>query len=299
MSNPTQPDWLDSLERPLALVMGGGASLGATQVGMLRSLIERGVRPDLLVGTSVGALNAAFMGQRFDVDQLDKLQEIWSDVTREHIFPGVNFLSLARMISGNRRYLASRKGLEELTETYLPAKHADLEIPTTVLASDMLSGEKVLLSDGDLRKHVMISASIPLVFEPFDYDGRTLSDGGVVSNVPVLPARQLGARSMIVLDPGYPCALDRLPRDLLGVVLHIITLMIRHQSYGALHFLADDTQVVYLPPPCPLDVAPHDFSRSAELFDAGYRTAENFLDAFATDGVGVYGHPHFHGEPAG
>lgn len=298
MNDVARPDWLDALERPLALVMGGGASLGAVQIGMLRALIERGVRPDLLVGTSVGAINAAYMAQRFDAAQLDNLAGIWSEITRDVVFPGAGALSMVRMLVGGRRHLASRDGLAQLVEAHLPSDHADLEIPTTVLATDVLHGEKVPLSQGNLREHVMISASIPFVFEPVEHDGRTLVDGGVVSNVPVLPALELGARSMIVLDPGYPCALDHLPSELLGFVMQITGLMIRHQAYGALHFLADDAQVIYVPPPCPISVAPHDFSRSAELFEAGYDASVEFFDDLVVEAPGVYGHPHFHDKSA-
>jgi NTE family protein len=167
-----------------------------------------------------------------------------------------------------------------------------------VVASDLLSGEKVAFSEGNLRDNVTTSASIPLVFEPVDDGERTLVDGGVTSNVPVLPARQAGAESMVVLDPGYPCALDAVPRDLIGLSLHIATLMIRHQSPGALHFLADDAPVVYIPPPCPIDVAHHEFHRTDELIGSGYRAATDFLGDLQVDGAGIYGHPHFHGPAA-
>lgn len=295
MTKP-ESEWLDALERPLALVFGGGASLGAIQVGMLRALLEHGVVPDLIIGTSVGALNAAFMAQRFDGEQLDRLEEIWRGVSREDIFPGVNWLGLARMVSGHRRYLASSRGLRNLVDEHLPASHAELSVPTTVMASDVLSGEKILLNEGNLREHVVISSSIPLIFEPVDHHGRTLVDGGVVANVPVLPASQLGAKSMIVLDPGYPCALKSIPADLLGFSLHLVTMMIRQQAHGALHFMADDSQVVYLPPPCPLAVSPHDFSRTDELVDAGYQNSVDFLKTLSISGPGIYGHAHFHDE---
>ncbi|MFP4599219.1 MAG: patatin-like phospholipase family protein [Persicimonas sp.] len=295
MTNRTH--WSDQLERPLALVFGGGASLGAIQVGMLRAVMEQGIRPDFMVGTSVGALNAGLMAQDFSIAQLERLETIWRGVRQSDVFPGVNWLSLARMAVGNRRHLASNKGLRSLADTHLSPTHAELQIPTTVVGSDVLTGEKVMFSEGNLREHVVISSSIPIIFEPVEYDGRTLVDGGVVSNVPVLPARKLGAESMIVLDPGYPCALTEVPKDLLGFSLHLIITMMRHQSYGVLHFLAQDSQIVYVPPPCPLDVAPHDFSRTEELLATAHRSSLDFLEPLELDGPGVYGHPHFHDRP--
>lgn len=292
-SNPT---WLEHLEPPIAVVFGGGASLGALQVGMARALIEAGVDPDYIVGTSVGALNGSFLARRFDDSQIERLESIWGDITREDIFPGTGLFRTFRMLSGGELSLASHDGIRQLVDDYLPETYEELAIPMTVVASDLLSGEKVPLKEGDVRQHVVASASIPLVFEPVEIDGRTLIDGGVTSNVPVLPARKLGAHSMIVLDPGYPCSLDQVPSEIVGAALHLVTLMIRHQSHGVLHFLADDCRVVYIPPPCPLDVPPHDFSRSDELAESGYRQAKDFFSDLEIEGPGIYGHPHFHDE---
>lgn len=295
MSSPQVP-WLERLERPIGLVFGGGASLGASQVGMARALVEIGFVPDIIVGTSVGALNGSFLARQFDASQIEKLEGIWHEITRDDVFPGVSVMRAIRLLTGGVRHLASKKGIRKLVADHLPPTHDALAIPTTVVASDVLSGQKVSMTEGDLRKNVATSASIPFIFEPVEDGDRTLVDGGVTSNVPVLPARQVGAESLIVLDPGYPCALESVPTDLLGFSLHIVTLMIRHQSHGALYFLADDCQIVYIPPPCPVEVAPHEFHRTGELIEAGYRHATDFLRDLRLDGPGVYGHPHFHDE---
>ncbi len=290
--------WINKLERPIGFVFAGGASLGAAQVGMARALVEAGIEPDMIVGTSVGALNGSFLAQGFSASKVEELESVWHGLTRETVFPGISLMRAIRWVAGGTHHLASKEGIERLAESYLPRSHAELSVPTTVVASDLVSGDKVLLSDGDLRKNVVTSASIPFVFEPATDDGRMLVDGGVTSNVPVVPARQSGAKSLIVLDPGYPCALDQVPDDLLGFSMHILTLMIRHQSYGALHFLAEDSPIVYLPPPCPVDVPPHEFHRTDELIEAGYNHAVEFLDGLSIDGPGIYGHPHYHGEAA-
>jgi NTE family protein len=291
----TSDELMDALNPPVAMVFGGGASLGAVQVGMVRALLDAGVRPDMIVGTSVGALNGSYLACDFSHAQVDRLADIWRGITREDVFPGASMWRAAKMLIGGDRYLSDRDGIERLTRRHLPERHDELNIETTVMASDLVTGEKVTLAEGDLRRHVQISASIPFIFEPIEHEGRILVDGGVTSNVPVVPATQLGARSLIVLDPGYPCALDSAPADLLGFSLHIVTLMIRHQSHGALHFLEDESQVVYLPPPCPVDVPPHDFSQTSHLIEKGHERAEAFLNDLDVDGAGVYGHPHFHG----
>lgn len=288
---------LDDLERPLAFVLGGGASLGATQVGMLRALLERGLEPDLLVGTSVGAINAAFLARDYSADRLDRLEEIWTSIDRGDIFPGAGLWRAARMVTGGRSSLASNQGLRTLVDDHLPGAHGDLAVPTAVLGTDVLGGEKVVFQSGDLREHVLISASIPIIFEPIEHDERTLVDGGVSCNVPILPAHQLGARSMIVLDPGHACSLDSAPSDLLGRALHLMTLMLRHQAQSILPFLEAESQILYVPPPCPMDVPPHDFSHTRRLIDSGHDRASTFLADVELDGPGIYGHPHDHTRP--
>ena len=77
-------------------------------------------------------------------------------------------------------------------------------------------------------------------------------------------------------------------------ILYALTLMLRHQVMDALPLLGPDHVVLYLPAPCPLPVAPHDFSRGAELIDLGHATASAFLEGLRIQGAGIYGHPHFH-----
>jgi len=77
-------------------------------------------------------------------------------------------------------------------------------------------------------------------------------------------------------------------------ILYVLTLMLRYQVLGVLPLLGPDYTVIYLPAPCPLPIAPHDFSRSAELIDLGHSMARSFLDGLQIQGAGIYGHPHFH-----
>ena len=289
------PTGLDNLPRPTAFVLAGGASLGAVQLGMLRAVLECGIEPDFLVGTSVGAINATYLAQSVDERRLDKLAEIWSTLDSEDVFPRLGWRSVFNLVTrGGPPALASQEGIRSLLRAHAPRRHADLETPVAVVATDLLQGDKVVFEEGDLHEHVLASTAIPGVFSPVEVDGRALVDGGVVANVPVLPARALGAESMVVLDPGYPCDLDEAPSGALGYAMYIVTLMLRHQSHGALHFLGDDTTVLYPPPPCPLSVAPHRFDDTDALIDKGYETARLFFEDLTVDEVGVYGHPHFH-----
>jgi NTE family protein len=191
------------LPRPLGLVLSGGSALGALQVGMLRAVAEAGIVPDLLVGTSVGALNAAFVGGGFTSARLDDLAGIWRSLRTADVFSGLGLRTVVGALLG-RGTLASPERLRALVDRHLPASHADLAIPTTVVAADHATGRAVSLRSGDLRSNVMASAAIPGVFPPVKVGGRTLIDGGIVAHVPILQARELGCRTMIVLDAGFP-----------------------------------------------------------------------------------------------
>ncbi|MFB6262859.1 MAG: patatin-like phospholipase family protein [Bradymonadaceae bacterium] len=290
----------DDLPGRTAFVFGGGASLGAVQLGMLRAVLERGFQPDLVLGTSVGAINGAFMAESFDHDRLQELIRIWSNLQTGDVFPSRGWgAAYDTLVGRGPPSLASHDGLRDLLRGWIPSAHGELDVPCHVVATDLLTGERVVFDEGPLEPHLLASSAIPGVYPPVQSGDRTLVDGGVAANVPVLPARTAGATSIIVLDPGYPCALTEPPAGAIGYAMHVVTLMLRHQSHGALHFLGDEAVVLYPTPPCPLSVPPHRFDRTGELVDRGYEAALEFFDGLAGDGPGVYGHPHFHPpEPA-
>jgi len=121
-----------------------------------------------------------------------------------------------------------------------------------------------------------------------------LGGGGAAADVPVLAARELGCRSMVVFDAGVACTLRHPLRHGLERILYDLTTRARDRVVEALPQLSSAYTVVYLPAPCPLSVAPHDFTRSAELIDEGYATASAFLKRLRIDKAGVYGAPHVH-----
>lgn len=196
------PRWR-TLPGPIAFVLSGGSSLGALQVGMLGALHEAGLHPDLVVGTSVGALNAAYVAGGFTAARLARLAELWRAVTTRDVFAGLGLWSAAKALVGVGT-LASPAGLEALVEAHLPASHEALAIPCAVVATDLVGGGAVVLRDGDLRRNVLASAAIPGIFPPVARGAQVLADGGVVAHVPILPARDLGARTLVVLDAGFP-----------------------------------------------------------------------------------------------
>jgi NTE family protein len=170
---------------------------------MLRAVLEAGIEPDFLVGTSAGALNAAFLGMGITPERVNDLAGIWGALRTRDVFRGLGLWSSLRALIGWGT-LASPAGLQDIIDRHTAATHEELLIPTAVVASDLATGSAVAFQSGDLRRHILASAAIPGVFPPVTVDGRTFMDGGVSSHVPLLPARDLGARTMVVLDTGFP-----------------------------------------------------------------------------------------------
>ena len=284
------------LPRPVAFVFSGGTSLGAVQVGMLMGVFEANIVPDLLVGTSVGAINAASVGQGFTKSRLQHLASIWSGLKTSDVFGRPGLRSALGLLSG-RGALSSSDNLLRLLETNLPNSHSDLLIQTAVVATEFLTGSPVILSKGDLVLNVLASSAIPMIFPSVTVGGRQLVDGGVVAHVPLAQAEMLGAQTMVVFDAGYPCKLAKLPKGPKEKALHYITLMLHRQSFGLLSLLNQNLTVIYLPAPCPLDVPAYDFSQGSRLISAGFENAHSFLAELSFTGPGTYGNPHVHDDP--
>ena len=248
------------LPRPLAFVFSGGTSLGSVQVGMLKAVLHYGITPDLLVGTSVGAVNAASVGQGFTESRLEHLADIWGSLKTSDIFGRLGIRSAFGLLNG-RGALASPEGLRGILETHLPPRHSDLAIQTAVVATDFHSGSPVILSEGDLVRNVLASTAIPMIFPAVTVGDRHLVDGGIIAHVPLTQAEMLGARTMVVFDAGYPCKLSRSPRGPIERGIHFLTLMLHRQSFGLLSGVNRNITVIYLPAPCPLDVPAYDFSQ--------------------------------------
>ena len=269
-ANPTQPT--------TAFVLAGGGSLGAVQVGMLQALSVHGIEPDLLVGTSAGAMNAAWVGAHgMSPDSLERLAEIWTRLKRREVFPldvrvalrGVLGLTAAVIPDHRLRGLiASCAGIETLEES---------TIPVHLVTCDLVTGQPVLVSTGPVVDGVLASAALPGIFTPVRRDGRLLIDGGVADHTGVTAAIGLGAKRIYVLPTGTPCALVRPPTSAVGTALHALTLVIQQRLA---HEIADhtaDVTIKVLPPLCPLNVSAVDFSHAAELVARSRVAADEWI----------------------
>lgn len=262
-----------------AFVLSGGASLGAVQVGTLRALAEADITPDVIVGTSVGAVNGGWIASRCDVDGIQSLAATWRSMSRGDVFPTRPLTGLLGFL-GKRRNLVPDTGLRRLLTANLQfARLEDAPIPLHVVATDVLSGVDVLLSRGDAVDAILASAAIPGIFPPVMIDGREHIDGGVVNNTPVSHAIALGADTVWVLPTGYACALRDAPKGALSMALHGFTLAINRQLAIDVERYEATVDLRVIPPPCPIRTTPVDFSRASQLIQTGYESTRTWLSS--------------------
>jgi NTE family protein len=263
---------------PTAFVLAGGGSLGAVQVGMLQALVEHGVKPDLVVGSSVGSINAAYYAGRPDEAGVAELARIWRRMTRDDIFP-LTAGSLARFV-WRRDFLVSAAPLRRLIEGNLPYRTLEeAKIPLHVVATDFLSGRTVVLSKGEAASAILASCAIPAAFAPVAIANRPLADGGIASNTPVRIAVEKGAKRLIVLPTGFSCALTQPPPGAIASAFQALTLLISGQLINELEALETEIDYHVVPSLCPLGVSSYDFSHTSELIDRARTQTEGWLDA--------------------
>ena len=256
-----------------AFVLSGGASLGAVQVGMLQTLAGRGIEPDLLVGTSVGAINAAWVAGRPGPDGLKDLEQLWIALRFRQIFPFHPAMAVRGLIA-RRNHLVEARGLEELLLDHLPyRKLEEAQIPVHVVATELLTGRERLISRGSVVPALLASCAIPAIYPPVRIGGIDLVDGGISANAPVSHAVALGAETVYVLPTGYACALPQPPAGVIGMALHALTVMLHRQLTHDVEVNQHRAEIHVVPPLCPLAVFPGDFSHGAELIERGRKAA--------------------------
>lgn len=262
----------------VAFVLSGGGNLGAIQVGMLRSLFAAGIRPDFIVGTSVGAVNGGWVaGRGLDAD-IDQLAVVWQRLRRSDVFP-TRPLGGLRGFLGQTDHLVSNDGLRRLLQRELTFTNLeDTVIPLHVVATDITSGHDHLLSTGDATDAICASSAIPGVFPSIAWDGLRLVDGGVVNNCPISHAVSLGATTIWVLPCGYACSLAQPPKSALASALQAVSLLIQQRLRNDADRYTSELDLRIVPTLCPVRVMPTDFSKAVQLIDDAARLTATWLD---------------------
>lgn len=280
--NPTTVG-LHTLPRPVAVVVGAGGVLGAAHIGVGYALERHGFAPDMIIGTSVGALNGAIAAAH-PHRAAPWLDHVWTQLRRRDVYP-LGYLSSRSSVFTDRglRRLIARAGL--------PSRIEELAVPFTAVATDLVTGAPVLLDRGDLESALLASAAIPGMLPPVDRAGRTLVDGGLIAYVPVLAALQAGAASVVVVATGPESSPLRptIPRRRASAIAaRAGLLMLHHQIERDLREVSQYIPTVVLPTGIEAWPAPWDFGQSQRLISTARRAAERFLDGLRISGPGLY-----------
>ncbi|MFM0642714.1 patatin-like phospholipase family protein [Paraburkholderia bryophila] len=297
---PTQSDPSTGAARaPLtAFVFAGGGSLGAIEVGMLRELLNRGERPGCVVGASAGAINAAYFAGTPNAEGVAELEALWCRIRRQDIMP-FSMLGLLDLLLRRRPHLVEAKALRALLEKNL--RYARIEqaaLPLHIVATEVLSGNEVVISSGPVVDAVLASAAIPGVFPPVRIDGVDLVDGGVANNTPISVAVGLGATRIVVLPAGFACALRAPPSSPIGQAMHALTLVIARQLVRDLEFYSTRADIFVVPPLCPLEISPYDYTQCDRLIDRAAGKTREWLDGGGLEHVFIPGELRQHAHAA-
>jgi NTE family protein len=278
-----------------AFVLAGGGSFGAIQVGMMHALAANGITPDMVVGSSVGALNGAYYAGNPTLKGVSQLETIWRGLRRADVFP----LTLRTLFGfvWRRDFLITHDGIQKLIDDHLPYRNLqDARLPVHIVTTDIVSGNSVVISDGPADEAIIASTAIPGAFAPVRYKDLYLADGAISSNTPVKVAVIKGARRLIILPTGYACAVEKPPVGAVANALHALTLLITRQLVSDLENLSPDIEYFVVPPLCPLVGSPYDFSRTSDHIERAIRSTEAWLQKSGLETSGIPGEirPHGH-----
>uniref|UniRef100_UPI002F91A98A patatin-like phospholipase family protein n=1 Tax=Streptomyces sp. NBC_01562 TaxID=2975879 RepID=UPI002F91A98A len=264
--------------------MGAGGVLGAAHVGIGYALEQHGFVPDMIIGTSVGALNGAIAAAHPD-KAAPWLDHVWTQLHRREVYPlGYRLFSRASIFTdrGLRRLIAGAG---------LPSRIEQLPVPFTAVATDLDTGDPVLLDHGDLESALLASAAVPGMLPPVEREGRVLVDGGVTAYVPVLAALQAGAASVVVVPTGpesSPLRPTTTRRRASAIAARAGLVLLHHQIERDLDEVSKHIPTVVLPTGIEAWPAPWDFRQTQRLISTASRTAGRFLDGLRISGPGLY-----------
>jgi len=267
----------------VAFVLSGGGNLGAAQVGGLLALLDAGIRPDLVVGCSVGALNGTYLAADPTLDQAEALASVWRALSSGgSVFATPRRRQLANVVRG-RDHILEDHGLRDLIRRLSPVGDiAECAVPMQVVTTDLELGVAAWFTSGPSEHILAASAALPGLFPPVELDGHLHVDGGVLEPLPVGRALDLGVATTYVLDVTAGTAASgvrdtRRPRSALDVLVRSFELSRVAHTPAPETLARPGQEVIVLPLADTSGLDLRDFSRTATLIDASREVAATFL----------------------
>ena len=267
--------------------------MGAHEVGMLRALLEHGVKPDLVLGTSIGALNGAGIAAEPSLSTVDRLEAIWLNLGRDVVLGNPIFSGAANLVR-RRTYLQSSKPLRDLLERMLPAKtFEELQVPFQCVAANVERASEHWFSEGPLVDAILASAAVPGLLPVVEINGQHFMDGGIVNSIPIERALHLGANELYVLHVGrveHPLVP---PRNLLQTAVIAFEIARRHRFFHDMASLPEGVTAHVLPtgeeePPGRYDALSQlryrDVSAIRRRIARAHRATRNYLERLSEGG---------------
>ncbi len=260
-----------------ALVLSGGALLGAVQVGVLKVLFEAGFQPSLVVGTSVGALNGAFVAFNPDSAGIAKLEAIWRNLSASRVFER-NVFRMAFTLLNRGNCIFGNDTLKRLVCEALPVDDfAATRTPLYITATNLTKGEKVVIQDGFVSDAVLASAAIPGLFCPVENGRDLLVDGALTADLDLETAVNLGAKEILAIDLTQPPTAFR-SSNILEVLNRSLELMLREQVVRDIEHFSAKTRITVIRPRLEHGHTLASFGHISHLIEEGERLGRELLD---------------------
>lgn len=269
-----------------ALVLSGGANRGAVEAGAILALFERGIFPDLVVGASVGAINATYIACQPSLEGAKNLCELWLGISRENVFPGDIFRRFFLLLSKRDRIYPNDRLRQFLTKRVPCRTFEKTAIPLCVVATSLDKGEEVVLDSGNLIEAILASCAIPGVFPPVEIDGIRYVDGGVTDNVPISVAVEKGADTIYVINVGWINEREKMIRNVFDITVASFNALQRKKFMTELEHYRAKARIVHMHPRCrcdACDISFSNFSKSSQMIEHAYSTTLTLLDSWESE----------------
>ena len=262
---------------PIGFVLSGGGNLGALQIGMMRALLEHDVRPDLIVGCSVGAINGAALAEDPTVAGALRLERLWRALDGKELMPA-GWLPNTVAIARRGEAIHENQGLRRHLEQSLTARtFEELTVPFQCVATDVVGVREVWFRSGPLIEPILASAALPAVYPAVEIDGVRYLDGAIVDDVPMSRAVELGARTLYVMQVGLFSRPRPEPKRPLDVAVQAYWIARHHRFKRELAAMPAGIDVHLLPTGQTPYMRYNDFTRTSELISLAYEASSAYL----------------------
>lgn len=267
-----------------AFVLGGGGQLGAHQVGMLRALIEREVIPELIVGTSIGAVNGAMIAADPSLATIHRLADLWTSIGQKGALNASIFKRIKTFTQSGTHLHGNESLRQLLTDAFTVKLIEDLTVPFQCVAASIEASGIHYFERGMLVDALLASSAVPGLLPPVEVDGQHYLDGGLVASIPLDRAIELGATTIYVLQVGRVEAPLAVPSNPWEVAMIAFEIARRHRFVEALANVPPEVEVHVLPtgePKAFNDLKQYRTSSAAtvaERIERSYEATRSYLD---------------------